>query len=604
MDARIRTVLLLGGLAISLPVPPLGAGEPPATQQQPAFAPLQLAPCKVPGVPFDARCGTLQVWENRRAGTGRRIPLNIVVLPATSRDRAEDAFVFLHGGPGSAATTAAPMMVVQFGEINRTRDVLLVDQRGTGGSHSLDLDLYGPSPDLGKYMGDFVPARAACEGAKRLAAEADLTQYTTPIAADDLEEVRAALGYPRLNLIGASYGTRAAMAYLRQHPARVRTAVLEGVTRFDDHLPLRSPRNSQRALDGVLAECEATAACRAAFPELRMDVEAVFSALRKGPVAAEVLHPATGEPAKLTLGYDVAAEAVRYLLYYPGLTVQLPAIVHQAAGGDWGPLAEMALFGRMGIVDSGSNGMFLAVMCSEDVPFIDPAEGERLAEGSFMGAARLRQLKAACECFPRGWLPEGYGQPVKSDVPVLVVSGALDPATPPDNGELVARTLPNSRHVVVPQAGHDYEGMANAECVTGLITAFVTAGSASGLDTSCVAKVQRRPFQTAPIQTRLVALPEGELQRLAGRYVDEAGAFEVVIERTGTRLNLALPNGESATLVPVSTTRCKAVGPPGVYVDFVLDRGAVRRVTLEQGGAVVLSLVPKPATAPVPPHGG
>ncbi len=600
MEARIRTLLLLGSLALSGPVVSLGAGEPPATPMQPGPPPLQLAPCKVPGLPFDARCGTLEVWENRRTRSGRKIPLKIVVLPATTKERAEDAFVFLHGGPGSAATTAAPMMAMQYAEINRTRDVLLVDQRGTGGSHSLDLDLYGSSPDLGKYMGEFVPPRAACEGARKLAAEADLTQYTTPIAADDLDEVRAALGYPRLDLIGASYGTRAAMAYLRQYPTRVRTAVLEGVTRFDDHLPLHSPRNSQRALDGVLAECEATAACRAAFPELRKDLEAVFAALRKGPVAAQVLHPATGEPTKLSLGYDVAAEAVRYLLYYPGLTVQLPAIVHQAANGDWGPLAEMALFGRMSIVDSGSNGMFLAVMCSEDVPFIDAAEGERLAEGTFIGPARLRQLKAACACFPRGWLPEGYGLPVKAETPVLIISGALDPATPPDNGELVARTLPNSRHVVVPQAGHDYEGMANAECVTGLITAFVTAGSASGLDTSCVAKVQRRPFQTAPIQTRLVSLPEGDLQRLAGRYVDEAGGFEVVIERTGDRLTLALPDGERMLAAPVSATRLKVVGPPGVYLAFTLAGDKAVRVALEQGGAAILTLVPK--APPLPPQ--
>lgn len=598
MESRIRTVLLLASLIFSGPVVSFGAGEPPAPPTQPGPPPLQLAPCKVPGVPFEARCGTLEVWENRRAGSGRKIPLKIVVLPATSKDRAEDAFVFLHGGPGSAATTAAPMMVMQFAEINRTRDVLLVDQRGTGGSHSLDLDLYGPSPDLGKYMGDFVPARAACEGAKKLAAEADLTQYTTPIAAADLEEVRAALGYPRLSLIGASYGTRAAMAYLRQYPTRVRTAVLEGVTRFDDHLPLHSPRNSQRALDGVLAECEATAACHTAFPELRKEVETVFAALRKGPVVAEVLHPANGEPTKLTLGYDVAGEAVRYLLYYPGLTVQLPAIVHQAAGGDWGPLAEMALFGRMSIVDSGSNGMFLAVMCSEDVPFIDPAEGERLAVGTFMGPARLRQLKAACECFPRGWLPESYGLPVKAETPALIISGALDPATPVENGDLVARALPNSRHVVIPHAGHDYEGMENAECVTRLITAFVTTGSASGLDVSCVSAVRRRPFVTTAIQTRPAVVAEGEMQRLAGGYAGEGQPIEVTIGRAGSRLTLSLPDGETLTMVPVSQTRYKVVGPPGVYVDFVLERGLVRRATLEQGGVAVLSLVPKPPAAP------
>ncbi len=565
MSSRHPHALLLLSLALAVP----GTTRAQDAATPPPRPTLRLTPCQVPGIEREVRCGTYEVFENRAARTGKKISLKVVVVPASGSERLPDPFVFLHGGPGAAATEVAAGMAAQFAEINRDRDVFLMDQRGTGGSNPLDIDLYGPPDDLAAKLGEFVPARLACEGAKKLAATNDLTQYTTPIAMDDLDEVRAALGYEQLNVFGGSYGTRAAMAYLRQHPDRVRTMILAGVSRFDDHLPGDSPRNSQRALDGLVAECAADPACEAAFPDLAGDIRKALATLEKGPVKTEVLSPATGEPI-------------------------LPTVMHQAATGDWGALAEMALFGRLSIIGSSGHGMFLAVMCSEDVPFIDTLKAERDAAGTFMGATRLRQLKAACQCFPRGWLPEGYARPVRSDVPTLIFSGGLDPATPVANGDYVASFLPNARHVVVPKAGHDTEGMENAECVDRLIVQLVKSGTTKGLDTSCAATIKRRAFLTVPVATKVVTLPDSVLDQLVGRWVGVVQPIEVGLERAGARLKMGLPNGEQLLLAPVSPSRFKVVGPPGFYVVVRLEESRIAQLELEQGGATILTLKPKP----------
>jgi len=599
MGTADRVAVIAACVVVLLPAAVVAESPSPA----PSAPAVVMQTCQLPGVSREARCGTLEVFENRAAATGRTIALKIVVLPATGPERLPDPFVFLHGGPGAAATGMAAALAAQFHEINTRRDILLVDQRGTGGSNPLDIDLHGSSEGLASKLGPFIPPAAACAGAARLAESSDLTQYTTPIAMDDLDDVRVALGYEKLNLYGASYGTRAAMAYLRQHPERVRTVVLAGVTRFDDHIPVNSPRNTQRALDGLIAECAADPGCHAAFPDLASEVGKVLATLEAGPVSAPVLDPRTGELVSLPLSRELAAEALRYMLYLPSLAVQVPAVVHQAAAGDWGPLTEMALFGRLNIVGSTSDGMFLAVICSEDVAFIDPEEGERRAAGTFMGPDRLHQLQAACRCFPRSWLPPDYGRPVRSEVPALVVSGALDPATPPSNGDYVASYLSKGRHVVVPKGAHDAEGMKNAECIPRLITDLVTSGTTDGLDTSCVATIERQPFLLAPIPSTVVSVPAADLDRLAGGYVIEGQGFEVAVRRDGGRLRLEIPDGPSFLLAPLSPTRFKVVGPPGFHAAFAVEADAVRRLEMEQGGSVTMVFVPEPAAGSVDPIG-
>src|ERR1041384_824064 len=212
---------------------------------------LVLTDCPIQGYPGKAKCGTYEVYENRATKKGRKIPLKIVLLPATSEKREADPFVYFAGGPGSAASDDAAGLAQAFPQILTHRDMLFVDQRGTGGSHPLDCKLYDPA-DLQTYLGYFFPLDDVRKCRAELEANSDLKLYVTTIAADDMDDVRAALGYERLNLFGGSYGTRAALTYLKRHPQHVRAALLQGISPADQLMPRDFPQQTERALQGVL----------------------------------------------------------------------------------------------------------------------------------------------------------------------------------------------------------------------------------------------------------------------------------------------------------------------------------------------------------------
>jgi pimeloyl-ACP methyl ester carboxylesterase len=551
-----------------------------------------LQPCDIPGLKGKARCGIYEVWENRAAGKGRKIPLKIVVLPATSSPATRDPLVFLAGGPSQAATEEAAGLAEELATIRQHRDFLLVDQRGTGGSHPLNCEMYLPADNLQSYLGEFFPVESVRRCRAALEKDTDLTLYTTPIAMDDLDEVRAALGYDKLNLLGASYGTRAAQVYLERHPSGVRTVILQGVVPKDDRMPLHFPTSAERALQGVLDECAAEASCRSAFPNLREESRAVFETLSRAPVRTTVLNPATGEPAEVSLSRDLAAEAVRYMLYSSAAAGEIPAVVHQAAGGDWTPLAERALFGRRAIVGSGANGLYLSITCAEDVPWIKPGEGERAAEGTFLGGYRLRDQRAACALWPRASIPPQYFEPVRSPAPVLLVSGQWDPTTPPSNADAVAKSLPHALQVVVPHGGHGYEGLEGLACLMKLETGFVEKGTTEGLETACIAAIRRPPFRVEPFQMKVVSLDEAALAKFAGSYTQEDGPAEATLEIAGNKLAASV-FGDRFMLVPVSPTRFRVLENPSAAVFFEVEDGQVRRMVVLEGSTPVLKLVPK-----------
>ena len=487
---EIRTVAWI------LLIPLLNALQ--GTNQQTAKpAVLALTPCEVPGISVKAQCGRYEVFEDRASGKGRKISLRIVVLPATGSERAPDPIVYIAGGPGSSAVEDARGIVELFGKLRERRDLVFIDQRGTGDSHPLDCPLYNPA-DLQSFLGYFFPLDAVRKCREQLEPKANLTLYTTPIAMDDLDEVRAALGYDQLNIFGASYGTRAAMVYMRQHPKHVRTVSLLGPAPTNQFMPQDFALHNDRALQGILAECAANEPCNQAFPNLRAETKAVLARLLKGPVEVEVKPPegrsGTASRAKVKLSRDLAAEAIRYMLYSPGAASQVPLFLHLAAQGNFVPLAEAALRYRRNLVGTGSNGLYLSITCAEDLPFIKPGEGERMAANTFLGDYRLQQQREACALWPRGTVPSNYSEPTRSTAPVLILTGEWDPVTPPSNGEAVARHLPNSLHVVVPHGAHGFGGLEGADCIVQLNTEFVERGTVKGLDTSCVKNVRRSGF--------------------------------------------------------------------------------------------------------------
>ena len=574
----------------------VGFAAEPAAPAAATAAPLMLTPCDVPGLPGKARCGTYEVWENRETRSGRRIPLKVLVLPATGADRLPDPFTFFHGGPGAAATEVAPSLAHDYAKIRERRDILLVDQRGTGGSHPLNCEIFLPSGDLQATLGSFFPPDAIRQCRATLEKDADLKLYTTSLGMDDIDEVRAALGYDRLNILGGSYGTRAAQVYMRRHPEHVRTAILEGTVPMDDKLPLHIPPNAEQALKGVLAECAQDVACHAAFPKLEDESAAVWARLAKGPVTAQVLDPNTGEAVDVSLSRNLAAEGVRYMLYSSSASGEVPVVLHQAFLGDFTAIAERAVSGRVQIVATGSNGMYLSATCAEDVPWIDPSEAERLAAGTFIGDYRYVQQRAACGLWPRATVPKAFLEPVDASVPVLLVTGMWDPATPPSDAEQVARHLPKNLNVVVPHGGHGLDGLDGVECVTNLEIEFVERGSLEGLATACIDKIRRRPFRVEPLELKVIALPEADLRKFLGSFVGEGEPAQAEVVLKAGKLHIQVAGEGDFLLAPVTKTRFRVAGASGFLVEFDVAGEVVRSATLIDAGSPVMKLVPKPKT--------
>ena len=544
-----------------------------------------MKPCDIPGLKGTAKCGTFEVWENRDAKAGRRIGLKVVVLPATGSPRASDAITFLGGGPGEAVTEETPYIARDFAALLAHRDIVLVDQRGTGGSHALECDLY-PGKDAQTALGAFFPAERVRQCRAALEKNADVRMYTTAAMVDDLDDVRAALGYDRLDLVGGSYGTRAALAFLRRHPEHARVAVLEGVVPPTKAMPLYFPRSAQNAIERIFDECAADAACHAAFPDLRGDLRTIVAKATANPVPVDVLNPKTGDTVRVTLSRDLLGEALRYLMYQSMTGLYVPVLVHQAAGGDFAPLAEFALTSRLQLVNGLGTGLYLSVTCAEDLPFIAAADAERVAANTFLGDYRYLQQRAACDAWARGSASAQMREPVRAQTPVLLVSGAWDPVTPAADAAEVAATLPHSLSLVVPAGGHGYTGVPGAEeCVDAISKQFIERGSVDGLDTTCVAHLHRAPFPTKPVDTKPVALTSEQQRALTGHYVGESGPPLDITLDNGKLFAQAAGDPSPHLLAPISPTRLRVLGRFSTYFEFDVENGKAAGVTLRRGGA-------------------
>ena len=433
------------------------------------------------------RCASLAVFENRTTKRGRVIPLRIVVLRSAAANPDLDPVFYLAGGPGQAATE---VLRGRWSGLRSTRDLVFVDQRGTGGSNALICPFYGPPGDVQSYFDQFLPPAKVRACREQLERKADLGQYTTANSADDLDEVRAALGYDRINLIGGSYGTRLAMEYVRRYEPRVRSVILDGAVSTTSHMPEEFGQRAQRALDALLDECEADSACRGAFPSIREEARTVFQRLSAAPARASVSHPLGFLRSDVTLSRENVAEAIRYMTYSSRDAGRVPLYIHSAYEGDYAPIAEFLLRHR---ADGNFDGLYLSVTCTEDVPFVG-TDAERHDEQTYLGTYRIREQRAACADWRRGDAPGWLNRPVASNVPVLLISGALDPVTAPGEAAAVAAHLPRALHVTVPFGGHGYGGLTGIECVDRLRHDFIARGSGEGLDTECLSRISRPGF--------------------------------------------------------------------------------------------------------------
>ncbi|HYC35621.1 MAG TPA: alpha/beta hydrolase [Usitatibacter sp.] len=454
---------------------------------EPTRATLTMSPCRLAGVEAAARCARHEVFEDRVARSGRRIGLHVAVVPARNRAREPDPIVVLAGGPGQAAASLAAQVMPLFVRLNDSRDIVFLDQRGTGKSHPLDCEPDEKQP-LQALFEDAMPERLVKSCLEGL--EADPRLYVTPIAVADLDEVLTQLGYTRVNLWGGSYGTRVALDFMRRHPGRVRTATLDGVAPATMKLPLSFVTDGEAALKRLLDACDAQVLCRSTYPDLRASIARLRDQLSRRPVRAAIQDPRTGQRESIQVNENVFLSGIFRPLYVVELASLLPYGVASAVAGDFNPLLAQNLEFTNDISENLSVGMHLSVVCAEDIPRISRDDMLKL-DASFFGRALVDDFIRACSSWPRGSLPPDYYEPVRADTPVLILSGGADPATPPRHGDEVAKTLPNAKHVIAPNLGH---GVSLRGCAPRLIESFVRKADASQVDGKCLESLPRPLF--------------------------------------------------------------------------------------------------------------
>jgi pimeloyl-ACP methyl ester carboxylesterase len=470
----------LRGLTLSVLILPALAAPAAA-----APAPLTLSPCQLEHPlrvsALGAECGVLTVAENPQAPAGRQIRLRIARVAAISSAHAGDPLFILAGGPGASAVSFYVSVAEAFARIHRDRDIVLVDQRGTGASNLLDCPQDEETLERATEE-EIATSTRRCLA--QLAGRADLRYYTTSLAVADLEQVRAALGYERINLYGASYGTRVAQQYLRRFPGRVRSVILDGVVPVEEALGPRMALDAERALDEILARCARTPPCHEAFGAPAADYQSVRAALAAHAVQVSIPDPTSGARVGFRFGTTQLGAVLRLMSYTADYAALLPLVLHQAAAQhDYGPLAAQFLLATRSFGETVATGMHNSVVCAEDVPFWDAAaiDRTRLA-ATYIGTAQLDGLATVCRIWPRGPADADLHSPLRSEVPALLLAGSADPATPPDFARRAAAAFTHAVSIELEGFGH---GLLTAPCMDRVMADFVASADPVALDTRC-----------------------------------------------------------------------------------------------------------------------
>ncbi len=483
-------------------MPPAAAAVQATTGATPAIR------CWLPGVARPALCGRIARPLDPARPAGPSIDIHYAVLPAQARHPDTDPVLFFAGGPGQSAIESAPIFIARHSRLNQRRDLVFIDQRGTGRSAPLVCADDPPDAELAPLALRDDPSERLrrlrdCRQALQSLPHGDLRFYTTPLASGDVDALRTQLGAPRINAIGISYGSRAVLDYLRQFPDRVRSAVLDGVMPPDMRLADAAARDNQAALEALLAACAAQPRCAGRYPDLAARLRALMATL---PRSVQLPHPVSGRIETVRLDREMLLPMLRTPLYAPALAAALPAAIDEAGHGRFAPLAALAA----ALSDSGmqlATGMHFSVVCSEDLgpraPPPPPADAAAAADPRNAFGDSFRSLYAqACADWPRAAVDAAFYTLPPTTVPVWLLSGGLDPVTPPRHGQRVADALgPSARHVVAPMAGH---GLLALPCVRDAVNAFVIAPEGAGdmakappkLD--CVDALPRPPFFLPP----------------------------------------------------------------------------------------------------------
>ena len=449
--------------------------------------PLTLENCHVDGIKAQINCGKLQVPENYNKPSDAQISINFVVLPAIDNSDNKTPLMFLAGGPGQAAAELASNLHSVFNEVRKTRDLILVDQRGTGGSHplqcedALEQDIYTITPEEFSEQ-DIKDCLATFTG--------DLSQYNSENAIRDFDAVRIALGHQQINIYGGSYGTRAGLVYMRMFPESLRSVVLDSVGPIEVPIGLFG-RSSARSFNLLLENCQKELSCRTAYPELEQEFNKVMARLKQSPAEVSIAHPRLGTQTKFVISQAKLLGTLRMQLYSVATRSLVPLVIHQAYLGNYMTLAGLVA------QSEGGQGIYLGLLfniaCNEDYPRISTTDYEQDADNDFGGEDAHFGFKMVCPIWPQYRPSEAFYQAVTADIPTLILSGNLDPVTPPSNGEYSAKSLPNNHHIIVENAAHT---VAMSTCASDIINEFLTSLKPKDLDESCLDDVPKESFMT------------------------------------------------------------------------------------------------------------
>lgn len=465
----LKSIVFLGALLATLPA----AAATPAT-------PAQTRSCHLPGVEEALRCLTLPV--PLEPGKPAILNLHVTIAPALRQGARPDPLFVLAGGPGEAGSDVLPLLYTAFKRVRATRDIVFIDQRGTGLSGKLDC----PSDsDEDAQLSD-LEADAALRRCIA-ASKAPFAAYTTAAAARDIDAVRRALGFERINLWGGSYGTRLAQVYARAFPAGVRTLTLDAVAAPDQVIPAGG-RDAQAALDQLFAQCAKDAACARAYPNLRGEFDALVGKLDAGPLTLNLPDPRTARQVDVTMTRARLLDTVRNMLYSPADARRLPFLVHSAGEGRWQPfVARRNLAADLAAAGSPATLLHLAVVCAEDMPRFTPALAA--ADASPLTRTLADRLKGLCRAMNVPAVP--YVAPTRIAAPVLLLSGALDPVTPPRRAEDAARFMAKAQLLTAPNVGH---GVSQLGCAPRLLRTFLDRPDAK-VDGACLNDIPAPTFQ-------------------------------------------------------------------------------------------------------------
>lgn len=453
---------------------------------------LTLSDCRIsagPGMPsMKARCGNLARPLDPWNPDAETIELRVAVVPALNLTPLTDPLVPIAGGPGQGTIQFYTANYWAFKGVNRDRDILLIDQRGTGESATMDCE----------FDDDMVEGEYSRELTLKFTRECldqlpyDPRFFTTSAAVTDIEAVREALGYPTLNIYGVSYGSRVAQHFARRYPESTRSLIIDGVVPPQISLGPEIATESQKAVEKILARCRENQACNERFPAVEDDFKRVVASLREAPVELSVPHPSTGRPEVIDFGEGELAGAIRLLAYHPNTMALLPLLVHEAGQGNYVPIGSQFMMTVISMMDSLSLGMHNAVMCTEDAPFYDPAtiDYDGLS-ASYMGRFQLDALETICSVWPAGLLDDEFKVPLATDIPVLLLSGDADPITPPRYADLAAIDLNNAVHLIGKNQGH---GQILVGCTADVIAKFIDNLDPGELDATCLERSFVMPF--------------------------------------------------------------------------------------------------------------